>query len=560
MIMTGDRPSTPPQDPPIRNRSAQIGKPMIAGVSLAIGIILGSWLYGGNNAMVPASAKGEGARNSAKVKEIMAYIQRYYVDTVNLDKLTEEAIEGMLGKLDPHTSYIRAKDYEMVNAPLEGEFVGIGIEYNIFRDTINVISTISGGPAEKAGLIPGDKIVEVNGVAVAGKQMDAKVLVNRLRGKKDTEVEVGVARYNASDPLKFTITRDKIKTSTVEAAYMVSTETGYLKLSRFGVKTYQEFTDSLSKLKEQGMKRLVLDLRDNGGGYLDKATEIADDFLEQGCMIVYTKSKEENFDEEIVASAGGAFEEGALVVLVNEYSASASEILAGALQDNDRAVIVGRRTFGKGLVQRPIRLSDKSSLRLTISRYYTPSGRSIQKSYENGLTAYKSEIGERYQGGEMYSKDSMQIDQSQIYQTTQGRKVYGGGGIMPDYFVPMDTSHFSSYYTQINNRNLLREFALRYATANGESLESMGLKRFVREFRIEGDIARQFTSYASEAGVAFNAKGYQQAKREIHSKLKAFIARNIWRDKGFYCIHQSIDPIFNEALEHLGDAKRLAER
>lgn len=548
------------QDPPIKNLSSQIGKPMIAGISMALGIILGSWLYGGGNSVVPSSAKGKVARNSAKIKEILAYIDRYYVDTVDVDKVTEEAIEGMLSNLDPHTSYIKAKDYEMVNAPLEGEFVGVGIEYNIFRDTINVISTVVEGPAAQAGLLGGDKIVEVDGVNIAGKQVEATELVNRLRGKQGTQVKVGVVRGLNPELLHFEITRDKITTSTVDVAYMIDEETGYLKLARFGAKTYQEFTDSLAKLKEAGMKRLVLDLRDNGGGYLDKATDIADDFLEQGRMIVYTKSKEENFNEEVLASSGGAFEEGALVVLVNEYSASASEILAGALQDNDRAVIVGRRTFGKGLVQRPIRLSDKSSLRLTISRYYTPSGRSIQKSYAQGHNAYSIEISNRYKGGEMYSADSINMDQSKVYQTIKGREVYGGGGIMPDYFVPLDTSYYTSYYTQINNRNLLREYALRYTTEHREELEAMGLKNFKRQLSLEGKIEKQFLQYAEDAGVAFNEQGYKQAAKEILLELKAYIARNIWREEGFYSIYQEMDLPFKEALEHLRDAQELAEQ
>ncbi len=531
---------------------------MVAGISLALGIIIGSWLYGGGNAVVPSVAKGKVERNASKMKEILAYIDRYYVDTIDVEKLTDEAIEGMLSKLDPHTSYIKARDYDMVNAPLEGEFVGVGIEYNIFRDTINVISTVSQGPADKAGLLAGDKIVEVDGATVAGKQVDSQELVNRLRGKEGSKVMVGIKRGSQGDLLRFEIERAKITTNTVEVAYMMDEETGYLKLSRFGVKTYAEFTDSLQQLKDQGMRRLVLDLRDNGGGYLDKATDIADDFLPKGQMIVYTKSKEDRFDEEVKSSEGGAFEEGALIVLVNEYSASASEILAGALQDNDRAVIVGRRTFGKGLVQRPIRLADKSSLRLTISRYYTPSGRSIQKSYEKGLQAYEQEIGSRYTGGEMYSEDSVLVDRSQRYQTLQGREVFGGGGILPDYFVPLDTSYYTSYYTQLNNRNLLREFALRYSTSHQEELSQMELEEYQKRFIVEGKVAQSFIQYATNAGVAFNEEGYTIAKETIHTELKALIARNIWRERGFYSIMNSFDPIVKEALRHFKDAKNLA--
>lgn len=545
----------PSEDEGIRNHPAYIRMPMIAGCCLALGMLVGAMLFGGS--AVPASVQGSVERNASKLKDILSYIDRYYVDTVDIDQLTEQAIDGILAKLDPHTSYIPARDYEMVNAPLEGEFVGIGIEYNLFRDTINVMSVIPRGPADKAGLIGGDKIVEVDGKPIAGPDINTRVVADRLRGEQGSVVDIGIMRGGGDELIHFNIERDKVATSTVDVAYMIDANTGYMKLSRFGAKTYDEFTDSLAMLQSQGMEQLILDLRDNGGGYLDKATSIADDFLSDGQLMIYTKSKDERFDERELASSKGVFEKGALVVLVNEYTASASEILAGALQDHDRALVVGRRSFGKGLVQRPIRLSDKSSLRLTISRYYTPSGRSIQKSYEEGKANYSDDISNRYDGGEMFDANKMWIDSSQVYKTGKGRIVYGGGGIMPDEFVPMDTSHYSVYYSKIINKNLIREYALRYSTEHKEELLAMGWENYYEKFKVEGEVGQGFLNCAIEAGVPYEEAGYLQAKRVIHIELKAYIARGIWFDKGFYPIFHQQDPAMKKALELLGEAKDL---
>jgi carboxyl-terminal processing protease len=329
---------------------------------------------------------------------------------------------------------------------------------------------------------------------------------------------------------------------------MLNKEVGYLKVNRFGAKTYDEFSDSLKKLNELGMKKLILDLRDNGGGYLDKAIKIADAFLKKGKLIVYTKGKESSFDERDEATSTGEFENGNLVVLINEYSASASEIVSGALQDNDRAIIVGRRSYGKGLVQRPIPLSDGSNLRLTISRYYTPSGRSIQKPYD-GNSDYGGDISERYNSGEMFSADSVKFNESLKYETTSGRTVYGGGGIMPDHFVPIDTSHYNSLYKAVISKNLLRSFALRYSTRNKKELESGGFQRFKKRFEFVGNIEEQFLETIQEVGITLNDSEYAQSKNQIASEIKSFIARNIWQDAGFYPVLHQSDKTLQKAME-----------
>jgi carboxyl-terminal processing protease len=535
-------------DPEISNHPAVARLPMIAGACLALGMLAGAWLFGGG-AGAPL-ALGAGTQAPAdKLRDILTYIGRYYVDTVDAERLAESAIEGMLRELDPHTAYIPARDYELANAPLEGEFVGIGIEYQVFHDTINVMSTVAYGPADQAGIIAGDKIVEVDGKPIAGQGLSDRELVDRLRGERGSKVEVAVLRMQELKRME--VVRDRIATSSIDVSYMVDGRTGYIRLARFGAKTYDEFADSLQGLMDAGMERLVLDLRDNGGGYLDRAIRIADEFLGDGKLVVYTRSREERFDEREHATDQGRFEQGALVVLVNEYTASASEILAGALQDHDRAWIVGRRSFGKGLVQRPIRLSDGSGLRLTISRYYTPVGRSIQKPYEEGGRAYAEEISERYRHGEMFSADSVRFDGAPRYETPSGRAVYGGGGIMPDVFVPIDTSYQTPYYMAVEDRNLLREFALRYANGHRQALQDMGMERFIADFAPE-QLEEGFLSYAAQSGLALDREGYEVAKAVLLHDAKAHVARNIWKDRGFYPIYLAADPVMRQALEVLG--------
>ena len=541
-------------DPEINNNAYHIKLPMYMAFAMVLGIVLGATLFGGKGIQLG----GDVPENADKFKDILSYIDRYYVDSVNVEELTENAINGMLEKLDPHTAYIPAKDNELLNAPLEGEFVGVGIEYNIFNDTVNVVSIVSGGPANQAGIIEGDKIISVDDEAVAGVSISNRKIVSMLRGEKGSTVKIGISRIGEKEPLSFNVTRARITTNTVETAYMVNDEVGYLKINRFGAKTYDEFSDSLKLLKTAGMTKLILDLRDNGGGYFDKAIKIADDFLQDDNLIVYTKSRDESFDERAMSSKGGMFENGALIVLINEYSASASEIVAGALQDNDRALIVGRRSFGKGLVQRPIELEDKSSLRLTISRYYTPSGRSIQKPYGEGKD-YGNDITQRYNNGEMYHIDSASFEESLRYKTThKGRTVYGGGGIMPDFFVPIDTSYYTAYYRALLGKNLFREFALRYATQHRQELRELELEAYKKSFNQNKSITKQFIAFANQAGVAFNEQDFVLSETVIEQEIKAFIARNIWGDKGFYPIYHNIDYTFQKSLGLFKEAEKIA--
>ncbi len=404
-----------------KNSDFQIRLPLLLTIAVAAGILIGATMADGS------SSQNNLISGYLKFKEILTYVQRDYVDEVDTDELVETAINRMLEKLDPHSVYIPAKDLELAKSQLDGEFEGIGIEFQVIKDTIYVVSPLSGGPSEEVGLNSGDKIVKVDDEVVAGVGVDNRKVFELLRGKKGTEVEVGIKRKGVDDLLSFTIVRDKIPQESVDASYMIDDEIGYIKVSRFAATTYEEFHEALKKLDSLGMKKLVLDLQDNPGGYMDRAINMADELLSGNDMIVYTEGKQPRYNSEARAYREGIFENQPIIVLINEGSASASEIVAGALQDNDRALIVGRRSFGKGLVQMPIPLDDGSELRLTISRYYTPSGRSIQKPYEEGAKKYGEDILERFEHGELINPDSIHFDDSLKYETSKGRTVYGGG-------------------------------------------------------------------------------------------------------------------------------------
>lgn len=494
-----------------------------------------------------------------KYAEILTHIEKDYVDTVNMDNLVDYSITKMLEKLDPHTVYIPNQKIEMAHAQLEGDFEGIGIEFNIIKDTIYVVAPISGGPSERAGLIAGDKIIEVDDSVIAGKGITNADVFRLLRGKKGTEVQVAVKRRGNSDLLDFKIIRDNIPTYSVEASYMVNDKTGYIKINRFSETTYQEFKKALTELKGKGMEQLVLDLRDNPGGYMDQATKMADDFLGANKLIVYTDGKDPRYDQQAYATGKGDFEKGALIVLINEGSASASEIVSGALQDNDRALIVGRRSFGKGLVQMPITLHDNSEIRLTISRYYTPSGRSIQKPYdpENG-DDYSGDLLRRYEHGEFFHADSIKFNDSLKFRTENGRVVYGGGGIMPDIFVPRDTTAFTNYLLDLFNKNIIREYTLDYYSSNKKELKDMGLEKFRTSFNVTDKMLREVVETASASGVELNEKEYRKSERFIRQNIKAYIARSAWGNEGFYMIMNEHDDVFINAMKHFTDAKELA--
>lgn len=525
-----------------QNKPWQVRLPFLLSLAMAGGVLIGATIFGTTN------PKDKVTPNFLKFREILTYIQRDYVDTVNVDQLTDYAIAQMLENLDPHSVYIPPKEVELAKAPLEGDFDGIGVEFMILRDTIEVVTPISGGPSEAVGVRPGDKIVEVDDQKVAGIGITNRDVFKKLRGPKGTKVKILVRRRGENKPVTFTITRDKIPTHSVDVSYMIDELTGYIKVSRFSATTYDEFSQALSKLRQKNVKRLILDLRDNPGGYMDRATRMADDFLDGNRLIVYTQAKDGRFNQRYTSAAGGAFVEGDVIVLVNEGSASASEIVSGALQDNDRALIVGRRSFGKGLVQMPINLTDGSELRLTISRYYTPAGRSIQKSYAKGSREYENDWENRYKRGEFFHADSIKFADSLKYKTTSGRIVYGGGGIMPDVFVPLDTNEGYRYMNALANKNLLREYSLDYANKYRSTLEKMTVEQYIKTFQIADADMQALIKLGEQNGIAFNEKHYRKTEKNLRNLLKAFVARNIWREEGFFPVYHQEDEVLQRAM------------
>ena len=528
-----------------KNSNYQISLPLILFIGLAAGVLIGA-------SLTTKSGSGDVGEEVQKMREVLSLIKNEYVDTANTEVLVEDAIEHMLGKLDPHSSYISAKDIVEANEDLRGNFEGIGIEFNIFHDTLVVVSALSGGPSESVGLRSGDKIIKVNEKNIAGIGLSNRDVQTHLKGPKGTEVKIEVLRKNVSKPIVFTIVRDKIPQFSVDASYMLNNEIGYIKVSRFAQTTFSEVKDAMSKLQKDGMKKLILDLQGNPGGYMDQAISIADEFLATGEKIVFTKGQEEKYNENAFATERGDFERGDLIVLVNEGSASASEIVAGALQDNDRALIVGRRSYGKGLVQRPFDLNDGSEVRLTISRYYTPSGRSIQKPYDN-LDEYDKDLMQRYKKGEFFSADSIQFNDSLKFETTSGRSVYGGGGIMPDYFVSLDTASNSRYFNQLFNANILREYAFDYANENKSTLKEKGYPDYLQNFEISQSMINEIIEMGRKNKIEPDYKDLLKNKKLFQIYIKAEVARNVWNNEAFY-------PIFNETNEVLQQAIKLFDR
>jgi len=515
--------------------------PVIIALSVSLGILIGATFF---------HAQGENTprKRYPKIEEVLSYIDLYYVDEVNIDELTDYSIEKLLEKLDPHSAYIPAEETELVNADLAGAFEGIGIEYMLLNDTIEVVTPLTGGPAEQVGLLAGDKIIRINGENVAGIGIDHLGVFKRLRGKKGTQVTVEVKRQGIDRLLSFTIIRDRINTQSVYA-FMLDKHTGYIKISNFAANTHHEFQEALKELKRKGMKQLILDLRDNPGGYLDRATDIADEFLPNDYLIVYTDGRGTRFDSKIKATNRGLFEKDKLVVLVNEGSASASEIVAGALQDNDRAWVIGRRTFGKGLVQMPIDLKDGSELRLTISRYYTPSGRCIQKPYDGNKAHYEEELWKRYESGELLRPDSVHFADSLKFKTRKGRIVYGGGGIMPDFFVPVDTGALARLKSEVYASGVLQEFAIRHAPQiNKKSYTAIS---FQEQWQLPDSLWQSLLSSLSQKGIDTTLLNNNSAKASLSHELKALIARQLWGYEAFYYILYQEDPFVKKAIEVL---------
>lgn len=528
-----------------KNSSYQISLPLILCIGLAAGVLIGA-------SLTNKSGSGDIGNDVQKMREVLSLIKNEYVDKAETDVLVEDAIEHMLGKLDPHSSYLSAKDQVAANEDLRGNFEGIGIEFNIFHDTLVVVAAMSGGPSESVGLRSGDKIIKVNDTNIASVGLSNLDVQKHLKGPKGTEVKIEVIRKNVKEPITFNIIRDKIPQYSVDASYMINPDIGYVKVNRFSQTTYGEVKDAVSKLKKSGMTKLILDLQGNPGGYMDQAIGIADEFLKKGEKIVFTKGQETKYNEESFATDRGDFEQGDLIILVNESSASASEIVAGALQDNDRALIVGRRSYGKGLVQRPFSLNDGAEVRLTISRYYTPSGRSIQKPYDN-LEEYENDISKRYKKGEFFSADSIHFNDSLRYETLNGRSVYGGGGIMPDYFVPLDTTSSSKYFNQLFNANILREYAFTFAEQNKTQLLEKGYSSYLEKFEVNDTMLSRVVVMGVNEKITPRPNDLAKNKRLFQVYLKAEIARNVWDNQSFY-------PIINETNEVLQQAIKLFDR
>ena len=497
-----------------------------------------------------------------KLQTTVVAIDRFYVDTVNAEKLIDNAINGMLEKLDPHSKYIPKSEVQKMNEPLDGKFEGIGVVFQMMEDTLLVIQTISGGPSEKVGIFAGDRIVYVNDSTIAGVNMQNTDIMKRLRGPKGTSVNVKVLRRGVKELIEFKIIRDVIPIYSIDAAYMVDDKIGYIKVNKFSETTLQEYTEAMNKLKSKGMKSLILDLQDNGGGYLKTAVQLASTILAPNKLVVYSEGVSQP-RETFNTTGKPSFEKGDLVVLVNESSASASEILSGCIQDWDRGLIVGRRTFGKGLVQKPVPLPDGSQIRLTVAQYFIPSGRCVQRPYKNNLKDYDKDFLERYNRGELMHEDSISFPDSLKYFTLGKRRpVYGGGGIMPDLFVPLDTTKYSKYHRDLAAKNVLNNFVLNYLDKNRNALEKKynvnvnkkkeaGFILFNQTFEISDEDLKEVTDAGEKEKVEFNEEQFNHSKALIKKQLKAMIARDLWNTSEYYQIMNDENPIFLKGVEAL---------
>ena len=494
--------------------------------------------------------------NSLNINSIDSYekgLQLFdliYPDTISNSVITEYGIRYMLEQLDPHSTYISLKDLHDMNAPLKGSFTGVGIRFQIFKDTVLIVQAIPGGPSEKVGLMAGDKIIKIEEETVAGIGIKNSGVRDRLLGDKGTKVSVGVKRGNSNEIIDFEITRDKIPIYSVDASYMANENTGYIKLNNFSSTSISEIRKAVFSLKNKGMKNLILDLQNNGGGYLKTAVELADEMMPGNRKIVSTKGRK--FPEKIYGGNNkGLLENGKIIILVNESSASASEIVSGAIQDWDRGLIVGRRTFGKGLVQKPIQLPDGTQVRITTSKYYTPSGRCIQKSYSSGSMAYRKEKYSRYKSGESFNKDSIKNNENEVYSTLlKSRKVYGGGGIVPDFFVPLDTNGTSAYFSKLIRKGIFNQFSLYYVNKNRNNLEKKysNFEKYKSSFNIKNPL-QELIEFAKDEGIDFNEKQYNESKKTIETRLKANIAQDLFDYKKFYEIINELNVTLQKSLE-----------
>ena len=528
----------------MNNKKLQVWFPFFFAVSMVIGMYFGYKLRDN----LPMGGNMFRKASTSEIQEVISLIRNRYVDAVNVDSLSELAIEEVLTHLDPHSVYIPASRLSDVNEDLAGKFEGIGVEFNIFEDTVHVLNVMTGGPSDKAGLHAGDRIIKVENQSVAGNGITSDKIRSLLRGQGGSKVNITIRRDTASMP--FTIIRGFIPLFALDAAYMIAPGKGYIRINKFSESTYKEFMAALEKLQLLGMQKLVLDLRDNGGGILDEAVEMADEFLDGDKLIVYTEGKN-NPRREYKCRRRGLFEQGELVLLMNEGSASASEVLAGALQDWDRATIIGRRSFGKGLVQEQYTLRDGAALRLTVARYYTPLGRSIQKPYDKGIYDYNEEILNRYQHGEMFNADSNHSTVGEAYKTQQGKTVYGGGGITPDLFIAFDSSSIDTLITSLYRKNTMGNFVYRYYIQHIPVFAAFkSPEDFEKRFSVDHTLYQELVSFAVKDSISINNLSIKD-QQFLEQRLKSLLARQIWRTEGFYEVVNASDPFILKAKETL---------
>ncbi len=533
-------------------KKQNVWQPLIYALLLAIGIAGGYFLQSDKGSLSITSNK--------KLDQVIGLINSAYVDTVDGNELTEDAIVELLHNLDPHSSYIPAENLKAVNEQLEGNFEGIGVEFNLMDDTIFVATVIHNGPAEKAGIEAGDRIVEVEGETVAGINIDNAGVAKRLKGESGTKVNVKVKRFGEKGLLDFTITRGKIPLYSVEATYMMNATTGYIKLVSFSRDTYKELSNAINELKGKGMEELILDLRGNPGGYLHAATGVASEFLGENKLMVYTEGRKQG-KTEYKTDSKGSFTKGKLIILIDEGSASASEIVSGAVQDWDRGVIVGRRSYGKGLVQESFALADGAALRLTIARYYTPTGRSIQKPYDNGYDNYEAEITERYKAGEFDHPDSVKKNKDLEYTTPSGRKVYGGGGVYPDIFVPLDSISHSKLLNIIYRNGLISRLAYKYAALNKNQLSKQYKtgKELVDRFNFNNTLKQQMAAMLTKNNIVFNEDELSKLMPKINRQAKAFVARQLFGREAFYMALNDGDNTIKVAINALNQYEAILQ-
>ena len=505
------------------------------------------------------SRSNSASRQQQKLLMVENIVNNLYVDNVDEEKIVENAVRGILENLDPHSSYSTKEETTSSQETMQGSFSGIGIQFNMQKDTLYVVQTIAGGPSEKVGILPGDRFIAVDDSIIAGRKLKNTDIMNRLRGPKGTKVNIKVKRGSNTDLLEFRITRDDIPLNSIDAVYMADGKTGYIRLSRFAATSYKEFKDAITKLKKQGMQQLILDLTDNGGGYMQIAAQIANEMLNRGNLIVYTQGRKSP-RQNLNADGSGTFRTQKVVVMINQFSASASEILSGAVQDWDRGVVVGRRSFGKGLVQREFLLPDSSSFRLTIARYYTPSGRNIQKPYVKGdREDYDKDIIDRYNHGELQSADSIHFADSLKHTTLRlHRTVYGGGGIMPDVFVPLDTTQYTDYHRRLVAKGIIPQFALRYVDKNRADLKAQypDAQKFIKEFTVTDEMLNNLVDAGKAEKVDFDKSQFAKSKEMLRTFVKAAIANDLFSTGAYFQIVNEQNDIYKEALSIINDDAR----